>query len=96
MLATPQEWPQAENERRSANSRWLFSGSGVLVLDGRASGHQGGDKFAEQGFAAAAGVMDELEEGYGQVWCMGSGGGLVLGSLNGLAVTEAGTLDELT
>ena len=24
--------------------------------------HQGGDKFAEQGFAAAAGVMHELEE----------------------------------
>ena len=27
-----------------------------------ASCHQGGDKFAEQGFAAAAGVMHELEE----------------------------------
>jgi hypothetical protein len=27
-----------------------------------ASCHQGGDKFAEEGFAAAAGVMHELEE----------------------------------
>ena len=27
-----------------------------------ASCHQGGDKFAEEGFAAAAGVMYELEE----------------------------------
>jgi hypothetical protein len=34
--------------------------------------------------------------GYAQVWCTGSGGGLVLGSLHGLAVTEADTLDELT
>ena len=39
---------------------WLFSGSGVLGVC--PSCHQGGDEFAEQGFAAAAGVMHELEE----------------------------------
>src|SRR4051794_25672697 len=41
--------------------RWaLFSGSGVL--DGIPSGHQGGDELAEEGPAAAAGVVHELEE----------------------------------
>src|SRR3954468_1947334 len=38
----------------------LFSGSGVL--DGIPSGHQGGDELAEEGPAAAAGVVHELEE----------------------------------
>src|SRR5688500_8710362 len=37
---------------------WLLSGFGVLAR----SGDQGGDKGAEQGFAAAAGIVDELEE----------------------------------
>src|SRR5687768_6820777 len=36
----------------------LLSGFGVLAR----SGDQGGDKGAEQGFAAAAGIVDELEE----------------------------------
>jgi hypothetical protein len=39
---------------------WLFSGSGVL--GGSPSYHQGSDQLAEQGFAAAAGVVHELEE----------------------------------
>ena len=33
--------------------------------------------------------------GYAQVWCTASGGGLVLGGLNGLAVAEADALDHL-
>jgi hypothetical protein len=32
---------------------------------------------------------------YGQCWCMGSGGDLLLGSLYGLAITEADALDHL-
>jgi hypothetical protein len=34
-------------------------------------------------------------QGYTQVWCMGSGGGLLLVSLNGLAVAETHALDYL-
>src|SRR3954451_14272636 len=37
----------------------LLAGSGVVMGTSR---HQGGDKGSEQGFAAAAGVMHELEE----------------------------------
>src|SRR4051794_12379189 len=37
----------------------LLLGSGVVT---GASRHQGGDKGSEQGFAAAAGVVHELEE----------------------------------
>src|SRR5215213_5267511 len=40
------------------DTSWLFSGSGVM----RSSGHQSGDKGAEQSFAAAARVVHELEE----------------------------------
>ena len=36
-----------------------------------------------------------LRRGYAQVWCTGSGGGLVLGNLNGLAIAEAYALDHL-
>src|SRR5215212_11752333 len=38
---------------------WLLAGSGVVMGTSR---HQGGDKGSEQGFAAAAGVVHELEE----------------------------------
>src|SRR3712207_9557499 len=38
---------------------WLLSGSRVVMGTSR---HQGGDKGSEQGFAAAAGVVHELEE----------------------------------
>src|SRR3712207_9114365 len=41
------------------NAKWLLSGSGVVKGTSR---HQGGDKGSEQGFAAAAGVVHELEE----------------------------------
>lgn len=37
-----------------------------------------------------------LREGYAQVWCTTGSGGLVLGSLHGLAISEADALDELT
>src|SRR5215208_2705318 len=42
------------------NNWRLFSGSGVL--GGSPSCHQGSDQLAEQGFAAAAGVVHDLEE----------------------------------
>ena len=41
-------------------------------------------------------VRDDPDQGYAQVWCTGSGGGLLLGSLHGLAVTEVDASDELT
>src|SRR5688500_2393203 len=50
----------ALGSRRTSTKSWLFSGSGVL--GSRRSCHQGGDQFAEQGFAASAGVVDELKE----------------------------------
>jgi hypothetical protein len=37
----------------------------------------------------------ELSSGYAQVWCTGSGGGLFLDGLRGLAVAEAHALDQL-
>ena len=44
----------------TANIRdWLLSGFGVVSIGLR---DQGGDKSAEQGLSAAAGVMHELEE----------------------------------
>ena len=45
---------------RSMHKRsWLLSGFGVVSIGLR---DQGGDKSAEQGLSAAAGVMHELEE----------------------------------
>ena len=43
------------------------------------------------------GLVDQLAAlgSYGQCWCTGSGGGLLLGSLHGLAVAEADALDHL-
>ena len=41
-------------------------------------------------------VRPDITPSYAQVWCTGSGGGLVLGGLNGLAIPEADALDELT
>ena len=38
----------------------------------------------------------DIREGYGQVWCTGSGGGLLLGVVNGLAIAEPDAPDELT
>ena len=35
-------------------------------------------------------------QSYGQVWCTGSGGDLLLGSLNGFAIAEPDAPDELT
>ena len=37
----------------------------------------------------------DLSAGYAQVWCTGSGGGLLLVGLNGLAVAEAHAIDDL-
>jgi hypothetical protein len=44
---------------------------------------------------SAGAVSEQAHLGYAQVWCTGSGGDLVLGSLNGLAVAEAEALDHL-
>ena len=38
----------------------------------------------------------DAEAGYAQVWCTGSGSGVLLGVLKGLAVAELDALDELT
>src|SRR6476469_8387250 len=48
---------------RSRQKKWgSFRDPGCWCWKVGASCYQGGDKFAEQGFAAAAGVMHELEE----------------------------------
>ena len=44
---------------RAGFSRRLLLGSGVMALS---SSHQSRDEGAEEGFAAAPGVVDELEE----------------------------------
>lgn len=46
---------------------------------------------------AGFGAVEALQayQGYGQSWCMGLGGGLLLGVLNGLAIAEFDALDDL-
>src|SRR3954453_10011714 len=46
-------------DQRRRNRLWLLSGFGVVSVG---LGNQGGDEGAEECFAAAAGVVDELEE----------------------------------
>jgi hypothetical protein len=54
-----EEFRRAGTEVVFLNHPRLLAGSGVVMGTSR---HQGGDKGSEQGFAAAAGVVHELEE----------------------------------
>ncbi len=52
------EYPPGRVQSDREKPRWLLLGSGVV----NSSRNQAGDKRAEQGFAASARVVHELEE----------------------------------
>jgi hypothetical protein len=85
--------------RRGKNIRHRLLGLLRQAIYGRLAGYEDvndADRLASDPAMRAIIGREGMDRGYAQVWCTASGGGLLLGSLHGFAVTEVDALDELT